>query len=301
MRKRKATLARRHEPLKNHSRLLGSRIFHTQRQREGKTCPSSTNSSRPQASSLPSSSSSPPHPLNFILCPILPRPPRQLLSPHPQHRPFSLLTISPIQTFRISTILGSRFPTKTPSTWHGSRTERSIRRRCRYNAGHETIRVASSVSNAFIMRVFPIHHSIIHPQHRFQLSTERSNEQLLNSSLSDYEVPTSYSHTLVTPSSPSVASFPVPLSPYRKYSPCQLKLQDPEDSESVTGVAIFISQQTNASTQGVTWDVDNPAPKVAVDAGVATTQTSRAGMNHRGVGGGVWTLLGAAAMAMMLS
>lgn len=122
-----------------------------------------------------------------------------------------------------------------------------------------------------------------------------------SSSFIYYEVPTSYTHTLVTPSSSSLASFPVPLSPYRKYSPCQLKLQDPEGSESVTGVAIFISQQTNASTQGVTWDVDNPAPKVAVDAGVATTQTGRAGMKHKAVGGGIWILVGALAAAMMLS
>lgn len=68
----------------------------------------------------------------------------------------------------------------------------------------------------------------------------------------------------------------------------------------VTGVAIFISQDTNASTAGVTWSADNPAPKVAVDAGVATTNSGCAGMNDNGAVGLMWTLVGVLATMTVL-
>lgn len=70
---------------------------------------------------------------------------------------------------------------------------------------------------------------------------------------------------------------------------------------SVTSVAIFISQETNASTMGVTWSTDDPAPKVAVDAGVGTVNSRGARMNdHKIVAGGLWTVVGAVAAAMVL-
>ena len=81
-----------------------------------------------------------------------------------------------------------------------------------------------------------------------------------------------------------------------------LQLLDPDspDSESVTSVGIFISQYTNASTQGVTWSLDNAAPKVAVDAGVATAETGGAEMGHNGAVGGVWAVAGAMVAVTML-
>ena len=76
---------------------------------------------------------------------------------------------------------------------------------------------------------------------------------------------------------------------------------DPHQSgETVTSVAIFISDKTNSSTMGVEWSADDPAPKVAVDAGVATAKTNNAKMDHRGVMGGMWVLAGAVAAATML-
>lgn len=68
----------------------------------------------------------------------------------------------------------------------------------------------------------------------------------------------------------------------------------------VMSVAIFISQNTNASTQGVTWSMDDPAPRVAVDAGVSTVNSGCAGMNDRGVVGVMWTFVGGVAAAMVL-
>lgn len=68
----------------------------------------------------------------------------------------------------------------------------------------------------------------------------------------------------------------------------------------MTSIAIFISQYTNASTQGVTWSLDHAAPKVAVDAGVATAETGSAGMGHNGMVGGVWAVVGAMVVMTML-
>lgn len=51
-------------------------------------------------------------------------------------------------------------------------------------------------------------------------------------------------------------------------------------------IAIFISQYTNASTQGVTWSLDHAAPKVAVDAGVATAETGGRGNGSQWCGWG---------------
>ncbi len=115
----------------------------------------------------------------------------------------------------------------------------------------------------------------------------------------DYQNPPSFNHTLFTSSTPSDPSYDLALGPYRKYSPCQLLLQDPSGSsgESVTSVAIFISQATNASTEGVTWSADDPAPKVAVDAGVGTVNSrgARAMDRKAAVGGVMWVLAGAVA------
>ena len=68
----------------------------------------------------------------------------------------------------------------------------------------------------------------------------------------------------------------------------------------VTSVAIFISQDTNASTAGVTWSADDPAPKVAVDAGVSTVNSGCAGMNDYGAVGVMWTFVGGVVAAMVL-
>ena len=69
----------------------------------------------------------------------------------------------------------------------------------------------------------------------------------------------------------------------------------------MASVAIFISQETNASTHGVTWSVDNAAPQVAVDAGVATATSGSAGMDHRGVRGVMWMWVGLIGVVMALS
>ena len=112
--------------------------------------------------------------------------------------------------------------------------------------------------------------------------------------LPDSDNPSSYTHDLTTSSGPSDPSFPLLLAPYQKYSPCQLRLADPHDSsQSVTSVALFISQNTNASTPGVTWSADDQAPKVAVDAGVATAETGNAGMGRNVVVGMMWAVVGA--------
>lgn len=111
-----------------------------------------------------------------------------------------------------------------------------------------------------------------------------------------------YSHNISTSSTASDADFPLPLSNYQKYSPCELQLLDPDTqgSESVTSIAIFISQYTNSSTQGVTWSLEHAAPKVAVDAGVATAETGSAGKGHNGAIGGGWAAVGAMVVAAML-
>lgn len=70
----------------------------------------------------------------------------------------------------------------------------------------------------------------------------------------------------------------------------------------MTSVAIFISQATNASTQGVTWSADDPAPKVAVDAGVGTVKSrgAKAMDQNAAVGGVMWVFAGAVAGGMVL-
>ena len=69
----------------------------------------------------------------------------------------------------------------------------------------------------------------------------------------------------------------------------------------MASVAIFISQETNASTHGVTWSVDKAAPQVAVDAGVATATSGSAGIYHRGARGVMWMWVGLIGVAMALS
>ena len=68
----------------------------------------------------------------------------------------------------------------------------------------------------------------------------------------------------------------------------------------MTSIAVFISQYTNASAQGVTWSLDHAAPKVAVDAGVATAETGSARKGHNGVVGGGWAVVGAMGVVAML-
>lgn len=115
--------------------------------------------------------------------------------------------------------------------------------------------------------------------------------------------PPSHTHNLTKSPSPT---YPLPLSPYRQYSPCELRLLDPdqtnvtEGSDSVTSIAFFISQDTNASTPGVTWSVSDEAPKVAVDAGVATAASGSAGKDHIGAVGGMWAVVGAVVAAVVL-
>ena len=67
----------------------------------------------------------------------------------------------------------------------------------------------------------------------------------------------------------------------------------------MTSVALFISQQTNGSTAGVTWSVDHQAPKVEVDAGVATVESRSARMDHAGAVGSIWAVVGAVAVAVV--
>lgn len=157
------------------------------------------------------------------------------------------------------------------------------------------IRAASYVCIPLIFHLFPLHPSSPSP------SNKQSTDKTSIISLPDYDNPSSYTHDLTTSSDPSDPSFPLLLAPYRKYSPCELRLEHPHDnSQSVTSVALFISQNTNASTPGVTWSVDNQAPKVAVDAGVATAETGSARMHRSGVDGGMWAFVGAVAAATVL-
>ena len=119
-------------------------------------------------------------------------------------------------------------------------------------------------------------------------------------SLPDYQNPSSYTHDVSTSSNPS-DSYHLALAPYRQYSPCQLRLEDPhQSSEAVTSVAIFISDKTNATTMGVEWNADNPAPKVTVDEGVAIAKTGSARSGHMGMKGLMWGLAGAVAAAVVL-
>ena len=116
----------------------------------------------------------------------------------------------------------------------------------------------------------------------------------------DYQHPSSYTHDLSTSSDPS-DSYTLALAPYKEYSPCQLRLEDPhQSSEAVTSVAIFISDKTNATTMGVEWNANNPAPKVTVDEGVAIAKTGGARISHRGKEGLMWGLAGAVAAAVVL-
>ena len=161
---------------------------------------------------------------------------------------------------------------------------------CKYNAGLGMTQVATSVRTLSTLFTFPV-----------LLSSTSANFHHINL-LPDYQHLPTYSHNISTSSTPSNADFPLPLSTYRKYSPCELQLLDPDSqgSESVTSIAIFISQYTNASTQGVTWSLDHAAPKVAVDAGVATAETGSAAKGHNGAAGAVWAVVGAMVVATVL-
>ena len=120
--------------------------------------------------------------------------------------------------------------------------------------------------------------------------------------MTDYQNPSSFTHDLTTSTTPSEDLYPLALAPYKQYSPCQLRLEDPHSSgEAVTSVAIFISDKTNASTLGVTWDADDPAPKVAVDAGVAIAKTGSApSKDLKGMMMGMWALLGTVSAVTVL-
>ena len=119
-------------------------------------------------------------------------------------------------------------------------------------------------------------------------------------SLLDYQNPSSYTHDVSTSSDPS-DSYHLALAPYRQYSPCQLRLEDPhQSSEAVTSVAIFISDKTNATTMGVEWNADDPAPKVTVDEGVAIAKTGSASSGHVSMRILMWGLAEAVAAAMVL-
>ena len=160
---------------------------------------------------------------------------------------------------------------------------------CKYNAGLEMTQVATSVRTLSTLSFS--HLALVH-----QSDFNQTNL------LPDYQHLPTYSHNISTSSTPSDADFPLPLTKYRKYSPCELQLLDPvsQGSESVTSIAIFISQYTNSSTQGVTWSLNHFAPKVAVDAGVATAETGSANKGHNGAVGGVWGVVGAMVVATML-
>ncbi len=48
---------------------------------------------------------------------------------------------------------------------------------------------------------------------------------------------------------------------------------------------------------GVDWSADDPAPKVAVDAGVAIAKSGSARIDHNGIEKGMWAFVGAATAA----
>lgn len=157
------------------------------------------------------------------------------------------------------------------------------------------IRVASSVCTLFTLLLFPLYYR---PLSFLDKPLADARQILL---LLDYQNPSSYTHDVTTSPTPSLPSYSLALAPYKQYSPCELRLKDPnEDTETVTSVAIFISDKTNASTAGVEWSADNPAPKVAVDAGVATATSDSAGTDHKRIERIVWAFVGAVAAVTVL-
>ena len=50
----------------------------------------------------------------------------------------------------------------------------------------------------------------------------------------------------------------------------------------------------------MTWSLEHAAPKVAVDAGVATAETGSARKGHNGAIGGTWAVIGVMMMVTML-
>ena len=67
--------------------------------------------------------------------------------------------------------------------------------------------------------------------------------------------------TLVSGSEATMSDFPLNLTTYKPYSPCELLLQDPRNisAENTVFSNPFFISETNHSA-GVTWSTDNPAP-----------------------------------------
>lgn len=106
---------------------------------------------------------------------------------------------------------------------------------------------------------------------------------------------------LVSHSEANMADFPLNLTVYKPYSPCELMLQDPRNFSSNNTVfsnPFFISD-TNRSA-GVTWSADNPAPLQSGTEGLEEGSKSSAGRLHVGASLGYASLVGLLSILLML-
>lgn len=107
--------------------------------------------------------------------------------------------------------------------------------------------------------------------------------------------------TLISSSEATMSDFPLNLTTYKSYSPCELILQDPRNISSNNTVfsnPFFISD-TNHSA-GVTWSADNPAPLQSGTEGLESGSKSSAGKLYVGVSLAYASLAGALSILWML-
>lgn len=107
--------------------------------------------------------------------------------------------------------------------------------------------------------------------------------------------------TLISSSEATMSDFPLNLTTYKSYSPCELILQDPRNISSNNTVfsnPFFISD-TNHSA-GVTWSADNPAPLQSGTEGLESGSKSSAGKLYVGASLAYASLAGALSILWML-
>ena len=106
---------------------------------------------------------------------------------------------------------------------------------------------------------------------------------------------------LVSSSEATMSDFPLNLTIYKPYSPCELLLHDPKNLSSNNTVfsnPFFISD-TNHSA-GVTWSADNPAPLQSGTDGLVEGSKSSAGQLYVGASLGYASLAAALSILLML-
>ena len=98
-----------------------------------------------------------------------------------------------------------------------------------------------------------------------------------------------------------MSDYPLNLTIYKPYSPCELMLQDPKNFSSNNTVfsnPFFISD-TNRSA-GVTWSAGNPAPLQSGTEGLEDGSKSSAGQLQAGASSGFASLAGALLILLLL-